>query len=76
LPARVSFVASEAQFTPKAVETAEEREKLVFRVKLSIAPDLLKRYEEIAKTGIRGLAYLRTQPDAQWPKNLGIVLPQ
>lgn len=76
VPARVSFVASEAQFTPKAVETAEEREKLVFRVKVAIPAELLKRYEEIAKTGIRGLAYLRTRPDAEWPKNLGIVLPQ
>jgi HlyD family secretion protein len=34
IPATVSFVAADAQFTPKAVETAEEREKLVFRAKL------------------------------------------
>ena len=33
-PATVSFVAAEAQFTPKAVETANEREKLMYRVKL------------------------------------------
>jgi len=29
-PAKVSFVASVAQFTPKTVETATERQKLVF----------------------------------------------
>jgi HlyD family secretion protein len=36
IPATVSFVAADAQFTPKAVETAEEREKLVFRAKLQV----------------------------------------
>src|SRR5207244_6147692 len=30
-PATISFVATEAQFTPNSVETAEEREKLRFR---------------------------------------------
>lgn len=43
IPATVSFVAPEAQFTPKAVETREEREKLVFRVKLRIDPDCSRR---------------------------------
>ena len=38
IPATISFVATEAQFTPKSVETAEEREKLMFRVKLQIDP--------------------------------------
>jgi Multidrug resistance efflux pump len=33
IPAKVSYVASVAQFTPKTVETANEREKLMFRVK-------------------------------------------
>jgi len=32
----VSFIASEAEFTPKNVETQKERVKLVFRVKISI----------------------------------------
>jgi len=34
IPATISFVATDAQFTPKSVETAEERQKLMFRVKL------------------------------------------
>ncbi len=38
LPATISFVATEAQFTPKSVETTEEREKLMFRVKLQADP--------------------------------------
>ncbi len=38
IPATVSFVATDAQFTPKSVETAEERQKLMFRVKLQGDP--------------------------------------
>lgn len=33
---RVSFIASEAEFTPKTVETQKERVKLVYRVKVNI----------------------------------------
>lgn len=39
-PGRLSFIASEAEFTPKNVQTAEERVKLVYRIKVDIAnPD-------------------------------------
>ena len=76
VPAKVSFVASEAQFTPKTVETKEEREKLMFRVKLSLPPDLLRKYEKEAKTGVRGMAYLRVARDKSWPENLAVKLPQ
>ena len=75
VPATVSFVASEAQFTPKSVETQEERDKLMFRVKLSIAPALLKQYEKQVKTGVRGIAYVRFREDAAWPDNLAVKLP-
>jgi HlyD family secretion protein len=76
IPAKVTFVAPEAQFTPKTVETAQEREKLMFRIKLSIAPDLVKRYSERAKTGVRGVGYVRTSQNAVWPDYLGVKLPQ
>jgi HlyD family secretion protein len=33
---RVSFISSEAEFTPKQIQTAEERVKLVYRVKIDI----------------------------------------
>ena len=36
LPAKVTFVAAKSQFTPKEVETRDERQKLVFRVKLRL----------------------------------------
>jgi HlyD family secretion protein len=76
IPAKVSFVASEAQFTPKTVEIADEREKLMFRVKLKIAPELLKDYENRIKTGIRGIGYVRTNPATVWPTELQTKLPQ
>ncbi|MCW5771816.1 MAG: HlyD family efflux transporter periplasmic adaptor subunit [Rhodospirillaceae bacterium] len=76
IPAKVSFVATEAQFTPKSVETADEREKLMFRVKLRLAPELLRRYESQAKTGVRGVGYVRTRSDVAWPDTLRIKLPQ
>jgi HlyD family secretion protein len=76
VPAKVTFVAPEAQFTPKTVETSEEREKLMFRIKLTIPPDLVQRYAERAKTGVRGIGYVRTSPNAVWPDYLQVKLPQ
>jgi HlyD family secretion protein len=35
-PGRVSFVASEAEFTPKQIQTAEERVRLVYRIKIDV----------------------------------------
>lgn len=32
----ISFIASEAEFTPKSIQTAEERVKLVYRIKIMI----------------------------------------
>lgn len=75
IPAKVSFVASEAQFTPKTVETREEREKLMFRVKLTLPPDLLARYENRVKAGVRGLGHVRLSPDTPWPPELVVHLP-
>jgi len=73
-PARISFVATEAQFTPKTVETAEEREKLMFRVKLTIDPALRKRYQEQVKTGVRGIGFVRTDRNDAWPDRLAVKL--
>ncbi len=33
---RVSFIASEAEFTPKQIQTVEERVKLVYRIKIEV----------------------------------------
>ncbi|SIT78138.1 HlyD family secretion protein [Pontibaca methylaminivorans] len=74
LPATVSYVADVAQFTPKTVETADEREKLMFRIRTRIDPALLTRYLEYVKTGLPGMAYIRLDPDAEWPAFLGNVV--
>ena len=76
IPAQISFVAAQAQFTPKSVETAEERAKLMFRVKLTIDPGLLRKYEDRVKAGVRGLAYVRVSGDLDWPGNLQVKLPE
>jgi len=75
IPATVSFVASTAQFTPKTVETASERQKLMFRVKAQISPDLLRRHLTQVKTGLPGVAWLKLDPDAQWPAYLDVKVP-
>ncbi|MBI5112479.1 MAG: HlyD family efflux transporter periplasmic adaptor subunit [Rhodovulum sp.] len=76
IPATISFVATEAQFTPKSVETAEEREKLMFRVKLQVDPEVLSRWHRYVKTGVRGIGFVRTSPAAAWPKDLEVKLPK
>ncbi len=66
----VTFVSPEAQFTPKEVETKNERDKLMFRVKLQIPKDLVGQYIESIKTGVRGTGYVRYTDAAVWPANL------
>jgi HlyD family secretion protein len=76
IPATISYVASTAQFTPKTVETASERQKLMFRVKARISRDLLQKHLKLVKTGLPGVAWLKLDPQAQWPANLIIKVPQ
>lgn len=76
IPASVTFVASSAQFTPKSVETADERDQLMFRVKLTIPEALLKEYQEQAKAGVAGLGYVRTDSAIAWPDMLSVKLPK
>lgn len=75
VPATVYFVDAEAQFTPKTVETATERQKLAFQVRVRIAADLLRQYEPLVKTGLPGVAYVRLAADRPWPESLQVRLP-
>ncbi len=75
IPATISFVATEAQFTPKYVETASEREKLVFRVKLKVAPELASRYAPYVKAGLTGYGHVRGDATQAWPAALQVKLP-
>lgn len=61
--AYVSYISAEAEFTPKEVETTEERQKLVFRLKLQVRDN----HERIVKPGMPGMGYVRVEPDAPWP---------
>ncbi len=70
IPAQVTFVASVAQFTPKTVETENERLKLMFRVRASIPPELLVKYADQVKTGLPGMAYVRLDRNQEWPAEL------
>ncbi|WP_375055747.1 HlyD family secretion protein [Zobellella sp. DQSA1] len=70
IPAEVSFVAGEAQFTPKQVETRNERDKLMFRVKVRLPVALLEQHLEQVKTGLPGEAWIRLAADQPWPSRL------
>ncbi|WP_018268409.1 HlyD family secretion protein [Methylosinus sp. LW4] len=72
LPATISFVAAEAQFTPKYVETASEREKLVYRVKLRIPVEAARRLDGRLKAGMTGNGYVRVDPTGRWPSSLAL----
>jgi len=76
IPSSVSFVAARAQFTPKDVETRTEREKLMFRIKVRIDPELLTKYRDQVKTGLPGVAYVRLNANAAWPEQLQVRLPK
>ncbi|MGX4640370.1 HlyD family secretion protein [Massilia sp. SYSU DXS3249] len=72
VPAAISYVASVAQFTPKSVETASEREKLMFRVKAQVDRRILERYARHVKAGVPGVAWVRLDPNRPWPPELAL----
>lgn len=70
IPAKVSFIASQAQFTPKTVETQSERDKLMFRIRVRIDPDRAREHAQAVRSGLPGVAYVLADPAVAWPKNL------
>ena len=70
IPAHVSMIATQNQFDPKFVETKEERDKLMFRVRVRIDPELLKEHVESVRSGLPGVAYVRFDPKTAWPERL------
>jgi HlyD family secretion protein len=54
IPAKVVFIASQAQFTPKTVETKDERDKLMFRIRVQIDPGRAAGRAELVEAGCRG----------------------
>ena len=72
IPAKVVYVAPRAQFTPKEVETRNEREKLMFRIKVRVDPDWLKTHTDLAKPGMPGVAYIKLSANTEWPAKLPV----
>ena len=70
IPAKVSHVADTAQFTPKTVETESERQKLMFKVKAKIPPELLQQHLQLVKTGLPGVAWVRLDAKQDWPTGI------
>ncbi len=70
IPAKVSFIATQSQFTPKPVETQTERDRLMFRVRVRIDPDLLRAHADAVRSGLPGIAYVRADPTTPWPQRL------
>lgn len=64
--AKVVFVESHAEFTPKEVESYDERKNLLFRVKIVLDE---KSISNTIKAGTPATAYLRTF-DQVWPEIL------
>lgn len=73
IPAYISYISPEAQFTPRQVETRTEREKLTFRVKVKIPADLLNKHIDAVKTGLPGMAYVRANNNQEWPQKLQVA---
>jgi HlyD family secretion protein len=76
IPAKVAFVATQAQFTPKTVETKDERDKLMFRVRVKIDPERLKARGEYVRSGLPGVAYVKFDPAVAWPDTLQGNVPK
>jgi HlyD family secretion protein len=70
IPAKVSFLAEQAQFTPKMVETQSDRDKLMFRVRVKIDADRSKGHADAVRSGLPGMAYVNTDDKAAWTPGL------
>lgn len=70
IPAKVAFVATDAQFTPKTVETHDERDKLMFRVRVRIDPERLRARGDAVRSGLPGVAYVKWDAKLAWPAAL------
>lgn len=59
---RVSWIAREAEFTPRNAHTEEDRARLVYAVRVAVADP-----EDLLKLGMPATVRIRYQADATWP---------
>ena len=71
IPAKVDFIAGDAQFTPKYVETGEERAKLLFRVTLRIPEEITKKHRFGFRGGMPAVGYVNCSGEV-WPQSLTV----
>jgi HlyD family secretion protein len=75
-PAKVVFVAEQAQFTPKTVETQDERDVLMFRVRARIDQAEVLAHADAVRSGLPGVTTVQTVPGTAWPANLQLAAPK
>ncbi len=64
-PAKITYISSEAEFTPKQVQTSEERQNLVFQIRITA----LNNDEKLLKPGMPGVGLIRANSNIPWPKS-------
>jgi HlyD family secretion protein len=48
----------------------------MFRIKLKVDAQVLHQFYTRVKTGVRGLGFVRTKADLEWPADLQVKLPK
>src|SRR5690606_28120265 len=75
VPARFAFVSDGHRFTPNEADTARDRRTLTISLRPKIANDLLEHLLAHVKPGLPGVAHVKLDPQAEWPPQLQIRLP-
>ncbi len=52
------------------METKDERDKLMFRVRVKIDPARLRAHAASVRSGLPGVAYVKYDPQLAWPPKL------
>jgi HlyD family secretion protein len=55
--------------------TKDERDKLMFRIRVRIDPERLRGRAEIVRSGLPGVVHVRIDPSVDWPLKLQASAP-
>jgi HlyD family secretion protein len=69
IPAKVLFIAAQAQFTAKIAETQSDRYLLMFRIRVKIDPERVRalQLDPAAAWGLPGVGYIQLDSTVTWP---------
>ena len=76
IPAKVAFIATQAQFTPKTVETKDERDKLMFRIRVKIDPERLRARAPSSEKRATRRRLRQVRSAVDWPPKLQGPVPK